>query len=102
MTLELFGSGFSSAEHLNEGIHFPKCSAAGSCALVKQLEKLSTCLFLVPTSGHKFIYSPSETTVLLLRKSWFTTAKLIRAAGAEQICEAVDTKCRLFVYHLCL
>lgn len=30
MTPELFGSVFSSAEHLNEGIHFPKCSAASS------------------------------------------------------------------------
>lgn len=97
MTPELFGSGFSSAEHLNERIHFPKRSAASSCALVKQLGKLSSCLFLVPTSGHKFIYSPSETTVLLLRKSWFTTAKLIRVPGAEQICEAVDTKCHVFV-----
>lgn len=91
MTPEQFESGFSSAKHLNEGIHFPKCSAASSCALVKQLKKLSTCLFLVPTSGHKFIYGPSETAVLLLRKSWCTTAKLIRAPGAEQICEAVDT-----------
>lgn len=102
MTPELFGSVFSSAEHLNEGIYFPKCSAASSCALAKQSEKLSTCLFLVLTSGHKFIYSPSETTVLLLHKLWFTTAKLIRVPGAEQICEAVDTKCHVFVYHLCL
>lgn len=86
MTPELLGSVFSSAEHLNEGIHFPKCSAASSCALVKQLEKLSTCLFLVPTSGHKFISGLSETTVLLPCKSWFTTAKLIRVPDAEQIC----------------
>lgn len=101
-TPEQFESGFSSAKHLNEGIHFPKCSAASSCALVKQLKKLSTCLFLVPTSGHKFIYGPSETAALLLRKSWRTTAKLIRVPGAEQICEAADTKCRVFVYPLCL
>lgn len=100
MTLELSRSMFSSAEHLNERIHFPNCSAASSCDLAKRSEKLSTCLFLVPTSGHVFTYGTSETAVLLLCKYWFAIAELLQAPGGEQICEAVDIKCLIFVYHL--
>lgn len=99
MTLESSRSTFSSAEHLNEGIHFPKCSAASSCDLAKCSEKLSMCLFLVLTSGHLFTYGTSETAVLLLCW-WFATAELLRAPGGEQIFEAVDTKRLIFVYHL--
>lgn len=100
MTSELFRSTFPSAEHLNEGIHFPKGSAASSCDLAKGSEKLSTCLFLVPTSGDLFTYGPSETATLLLCELWLATAELLRAPGAEQVCEAVDTKCLVFVYRL--
>lgn len=101
MTSESFRSMLPSAEHLNEGIHFPKDAAASSCDLAKGSEKLSTCLFLVPTSGDLFTYGPSETAALLLCKSWLATTELLRAPGAEQICEAVDTKYLIFVYCLC-
>lgn len=56
-------------------------------------QKLSTHLFLVPTSGHLFTYRTSETAALLLDKQWFATAELLPAPGGEQICEAVDTEC---------
>lgn len=101
MTLESSRPTFSSAEHLNDGIYFPKRSAASSCDLTKRSKKLSTRLFLVPTSGHLFTYSTSETAARLLCKSWFATAESLEAPGAEQICEAVDIKCLIFVYHLC-
>jgi len=68
--------------------------------LAKCSEKLSMCLFLVPTSGHLFTYSTSETALLLLDKWWFATAKLLRAPGGKQIGEAADTKSLLSVYHI--
>lgn len=60
--------GCSSVEHLKEGILFPNCSAVSNCDLAKCSEKLSACLFLVPTSELLFTYSTSETALLLLDK----------------------------------
>lgn len=82
------------------GYIFPNVQQPAAVTWPNAQKKLGTRLFLVPTSGHLFTYSASETAARLLCKSWFATAESLEAPGGEQICEAVDIKCLIFVYHL--